>query len=279
MNDGAGFADKMNAMPKYVVSTSLARGAWNNTTVIPGNVRDEVEALKKRVEGDILVYGSGRLVQTLMRHDLVDEYRLMVYPIVLGGGNRLFGETDRSQRLRLAESRRAGESLILTYRPDRAAVKSSSDEAAGRRSGAGGSRRPRPAAPAGHRQGATTMDMRLELVPVPVADVDRAKAFYGKIGFGNLHDVKVSDAMRVVQFTPPGSACAIVFGTGMGELTAMKPGSVKGLHLVVADIEEARAELAGRGAVMGEIIDIGGREVRSFQRPRREPWLLQQWPR
>jgi dihydrofolate reductase len=129
MNDDAGFADRMNGMPKYVVSTSLARADWNNTTVVRGKVADEVEALKKKIEGDILIYGSGRLVQTLMRHDLVDEYRLMVYPIVLGGGNRLFGESDRSLRLRLIGSRQAGESLILTYRPDRAAVQSSSDEA------------------------------------------------------------------------------------------------------------------------------------------------------
>jgi dihydrofolate reductase len=128
MTDDAGFADKMNGMPKYVVSTSLVRADWNNTTVIRGKVADEVEALKKKIDGDILVYGSGRLVQTLMRHDLVDEYRLMVYPVVLGGGNRLFGESDSPVRLRLTGSRQAGESLILTYRPDRAAVKSTSDE-------------------------------------------------------------------------------------------------------------------------------------------------------
>jgi dihydrofolate reductase len=129
MKDDAGFADKMNGMRKYVVSTSLARADWNNTTVIRGNVADEIEALKKKIEGDILVYGSGRLVQTLMRHDLVDEYRLMVYPVVLGAGNRLFGDAGTPARLRLTGSRPAGESLILTYRPDRAAVKSSSDEA------------------------------------------------------------------------------------------------------------------------------------------------------
>ena len=82
-------------------------------------------------------------------------------------------------------------------------------------------------------------EMRLELVPVPVSDVDRAKAFYERIGFGNLHDTLVSAGMRVVQFTPPGSACAIVFGTGMGPISEMVPGSVKGLHLVVKDIEEA----------------------------------------
>jgi hypothetical protein len=83
-------------------------------------------------------------------------------------------------------------------------------------------------------------EMRLELVPVPVSDVDRAKAFYERIGFGNLHDTVVSEGMRVVQFTPPGSACAIVFGTGMGPISEMAPGSVKGLHLVVKDIGISR---------------------------------------
>jgi predicted enzyme related to lactoylglutathione lyase len=122
------------------------------------------------------------------------------------------------------------------------------------------------------------MDMKLELVPVPVSDVERAKAFYEQIGFGNLHDVQVSDTMRVVQFTPPGSACAIVFGTGMGELTAMKPGSVKGLHLVVDDIEQARAELVGRGAEVGQITDNGGVKYASFNDPDGNLWLLQQWP-
>jgi predicted enzyme related to lactoylglutathione lyase len=122
------------------------------------------------------------------------------------------------------------------------------------------------------------MDMKLELVPVPVSDVDRAKAFYEQIGFGNLHDVQVSDTMRVVQFTPPGSACAIVFGTGMGELTAMAPGSVKGLHLVVDDIEQARAELVGRGAEVGEVTDLGGVKYASFNDPDGNLWLLQQWP-
>ncbi len=83
-------------------------------------------------------------------------------------------------------------------------------------------------------------DMKLQLVPISVADVERAKAFYEKIGFGNDHDVQVSETMRVVQFTPPGSVCSIVFGTGMGPLTDMKPGSLKGLHLAVEDIETAR---------------------------------------
>src|ERR1700752_3401891 len=90
-------------------------------------------------------------------------------------------------------------------------------------------------------------DMRLELVPVPVSDVDRAKAFYERAGFGNVHDTQVTETMRVVQLTPPGSGCAIVFGTGMGPITDMVPGSVKGLHLVVDDMEATREALIGRG--------------------------------
>lgn len=123
------------------------------------------------------------------------------------------------------------------------------------------------------------MDMKLELVPVPVSDVDRAKAFYEQVGFGNVHDTQISDTMRVVQFTPPGSACAIVFGTGMGEITAMEPGSVKGLHLVVADIEEARADLVGRDIEVGEVMDLGGVKYVRFADPDGNVWLLQAWPR
>src|SRR5438045_8887761 len=92
------------------------------------------------------------------------------------------------------------------------------------------------------------MEMKLELVPVPVADVERAKAFYvDKVGFHLDHDVQPGNGMRVVQLTPPGSACSIVIGTGMGEISEMKPGSVKGLHLVVKDVRKARDMLAGRG--------------------------------
>jgi predicted enzyme related to lactoylglutathione lyase len=121
-------------------------------------------------------------------------------------------------------------------------------------------------------------DMRLELVPVPVSDVDRAKAFYQKIGFGNVHDTQVTDTMRVVQFTPPGSSCAIVFGTGMGPITDMQPGSVKGLHLVVKDIDEAREALIERGADVGDVDDIGGVKYAWFSDPDGNLWGLQQWP-
>jgi catechol 2,3-dioxygenase-like lactoylglutathione lyase family enzyme len=121
-------------------------------------------------------------------------------------------------------------------------------------------------------------DMRLELVPIPVSDVDRAKEFYQRIGFGNLHDTQMSDTMRVVQFTPPGSACAIVFGTGMGALTDMTPGSIKGIHLVVDDIAAAREALAARGVAVGDVDDVGGVKYVSFEDPDGNLWLLQQWP-
>ena len=122
-------------------------------------------------------------------------------------------------------------------------------------------------------------DMKLELVPVPVSDVDRAKAFYiEKAGFKLEVDVQMSDTMRVVQLTPPGSACTIVFGTGMGELTDMQPGSVKGLHLVVADIHEAREALVKRGLEVGEVSDVGGVMYAGFSDPDGNLWLLQEFP-
>jgi predicted enzyme related to lactoylglutathione lyase len=103
------------------------------------------------------------------------------------------------------------------------------------------------------------MDMKLELVPMPVTDVDRAKAFYvDTLGFALDVDVRPVEGMRVVQLTPPGSACSIVMGTGMGPITDMAPGSLKGLHLVVADIEASRAELVDRGLEIGEVHDVGG---------------------
>jgi predicted enzyme related to lactoylglutathione lyase len=125
----------------------------------------------------------------------------------------------------------------------------------------------------------TVPDMKLELVPVPVSDVDRAKAFYvEKAGFNLEVDVQISDTMRVVQFTPPGSACSIVFGTGMGELTDMQPGSVKGLHLVVADIHEAREALVKRGLEVGEVSDVNGVMYAGFNDPDGNLWLLQEFP-
>lgn len=104
------------------------------------------------------------------------------------------------------------------------------------------------------------MEMKLELVPVPVSDIDRAKAFYiERLGFVEDVDVSPTEGMRVVQLTPPGSACSIVLGTGLqGISDVMQPGWVRGLHLVVDDIEAARAELLGRGVDVGEIEDAGG---------------------
>jgi predicted enzyme related to lactoylglutathione lyase len=126
--------------------------------------------------------------------------------------------------------------------------------------------------------GPAVPDMRLELVPIPVSDVDRAKAFYEQVGFGDLHDVQVTDTMRVVQLTPPGSGCAIVFGTGMGPITDMTPGSVKGIHLVVEDIAATRAALAARGIALSEIEDMGGVLYTYFDDPDGNMWALQQWP-
>jgi predicted enzyme related to lactoylglutathione lyase len=101
------------------------------------------------------------------------------------------------------------------------------------------------------------MDMKLELVPLPVSDVDRAKAFYEQLGFGVDVDVRPAPGVRVVQLTPPGSACSIGLGTGL-EAYGAQPGSVRALHLVVADIERARAELVARGVHVGEVTDVGG---------------------
>jgi catechol 2,3-dioxygenase-like lactoylglutathione lyase family enzyme len=103
------------------------------------------------------------------------------------------------------------------------------------------------------------MDMKLELVPVPVTDVDQAKAFYTEtLGFVLDVDVRPAEGVRVVQLTPPGSACSIVLSTGLDELSGMTPGTIKGLHLVVNDLEQARAELIERGVDVADIADVGG---------------------
>ena len=124
----------------------------------------------------------------------------------------------------------------------------------------------------------TVPEMKLELVPVPVSDVDRAKAFYEQAGFFLEVDTRPSERMRVVQFTPPGSACSIVFGTGMGDLTAMTPGSVKGLHLVIDNIDTARSALVNRGIPIGEISDVSGVKYAGFSDPDGNLWLLQEFP-
>lgn len=124
----------------------------------------------------------------------------------------------------------------------------------------------------------TMPEMRLELVPVPVSDVDRAKAFYEKAGFELGVDTQMSDTMRVVQFTPPGSASTIVFGTGMPGISDMKPGSVHGLHLVVNDIDEAREALIKRGVEVDEVIDYSQVKYAGFRDPDGNSWLLQEFP-
>ena len=103
------------------------------------------------------------------------------------------------------------------------------------------------------------MDMKLELVPVPVTDIEQAKTFYtDRVGFVLDVDVEPANGVRIVQLTPPGSACSILLSTGLPDLAEMSPGSVKGLHLVVNNIEQARAELVERGVEVADIVDVGG---------------------
>jgi dihydrofolate reductase len=116
--DEAGFSDMMNNLPKYVVSTSLDKAEWNNSHIIREDVAGEISRLKQQPGQDILVAGSGVLVQTLMQHDLVDEYRLLVYPVVLGSGKRLFRDGSKAA-LRLVETRAFGSGVVLLrYQPD-----------------------------------------------------------------------------------------------------------------------------------------------------------------
>ena len=117
MTDDVGFADKMNSMPKYVVSSTLQTAAWNNSTILRGDVVDEVTRLKQAPGRDVLVAGSCQLVQTLARHQLVDEYRLMIFPIVLGSGKRLFGEGLPATPLKIVESQRMGAVLTMRLQP------------------------------------------------------------------------------------------------------------------------------------------------------------------
>jgi len=118
------------------------------------------------------------------------------------------------------------------------------------------------------------VDWKLELVAVPVSDVDRAKAFYTeKVGFNEDHDHKVSDELRFVQLTPPGSACSIAIGTG---IVQSEPGSLKGVQLVVSDIEAARAELVERGVDVSEVQDLPGGLFVFFSDPDGNGWSVQQ---
>jgi dihydrofolate reductase len=112
------FAAKFNTMPKYVVSSTLQDPQWTNTTVLGGDVVEEVAKLRQERDGDIVVHGSARLAQTLLDHGLVDELRLMVFPVVLGAGKRLFGPTGAKKPLRLADAKTVGDGVtILIYQP------------------------------------------------------------------------------------------------------------------------------------------------------------------
>jgi dihydrofolate reductase len=114
------FADKFNSMPKYVVSSTLKDPEWTNTTVLEGDVGEEVAKVKAQIDGDIVVHGSAQLTQTLLDLDLVDRLHLMVFPVVLGAGKRLFGETTGKKTLRLTDSKIVGDGVaIMIYEPAR----------------------------------------------------------------------------------------------------------------------------------------------------------------
>ena len=111
--DEVGFADKMNTMPKYVVSSTLRDLSWENSTLIDGDIAEEAARLKEQATGDILVHGSATLVRALVADDLVDELRLMMFPTVLGAGKRLFGETSDKKRLQLSSSTVVGDGVAM----------------------------------------------------------------------------------------------------------------------------------------------------------------------
>jgi dihydrofolate reductase len=113
-------ADRLNRMPKYVVSSTLEDPGWNNTTILKGDVVSEVSKLRQSLNGEIVVAGSLQLVHMLMEHDLADELRLMVYPVVLGAGNRLFGETSDKKSMRRLDTRTVDDLAYLTYEVVRA---------------------------------------------------------------------------------------------------------------------------------------------------------------
>jgi len=108
-------ADRLNSLPKYVVSSTLEAPAWNNTTVLRGDVVSAVSKLKREISGEIVVAASFQLWHQLMQHDLVDELRLMIYPVVLGAGERLFGETSDTKTVRLVSARSVDDLALLTY--------------------------------------------------------------------------------------------------------------------------------------------------------------------
>jgi catechol 2,3-dioxygenase-like lactoylglutathione lyase family enzyme len=120
------------------------------------------------------------------------------------------------------------------------------------------------------------MDMKLELIGVPVSDVERAKAFYEKVGFHLDHDHKVNENLRFIQLTPPGSACSITIGTGIAD--DMKPGSIKGLQMVVKDAQAAHDELAGKGIEVSDVEEMPWGKFVYFSDPDGNKWALQQIP-
>jgi catechol 2,3-dioxygenase-like lactoylglutathione lyase family enzyme len=120
------------------------------------------------------------------------------------------------------------------------------------------------------------MHLALELVPVPVTDIERAKAFYtDRLGFHVDHDVRPASTVRVVQLTPPGSACSILLSTGLSTVE-MNPGTLRGLHLVVDDIVNTREKLTDRGVEVGEVEDLGGMLYAGFGDPDGNTWTLQE---
>jgi dihydrofolate reductase len=118
MTDEEGFADRMNSLPKYVVSTTLEKVEWNNSRLIRGNIPEEVKKLKQAVQRNILIDGGSDIVNLLMPYDFIDEYRLLVHPVVVGKGKRLFQEDRQKKELRLIEARAFGTGIVaLTYQP------------------------------------------------------------------------------------------------------------------------------------------------------------------
>jgi dihydrofolate reductase len=114
------YGEMMNGYPKYVVSTTLDQAEWNNSSVIKDNIVEEINKLKQQPGRDILVFGSGVLVKTLMKHDLIDEYRLMMFPVVVGGGQKLFADGLDKKPLKLADTKTLSSGVVvLTYHPDR----------------------------------------------------------------------------------------------------------------------------------------------------------------
>jgi len=118
MTDEQGFADRMNSLPKFVVSTTLEKLEWNNSRLIKENIAEEVSKLKQQPGQDILVAGSVELVHTLMQHDLIDEYRIMVHPVVVGSGKRLFKDETDTKVLKLVDTKTFSSGIVvLSYQP------------------------------------------------------------------------------------------------------------------------------------------------------------------